>query len=280
VYRLLLFVRRIYVFAIFVVLEGLALHYYANSTVHTRARLLGFSDNVVGGVYGAVSGAERYMSLARTNRLLEDKVVALENELALYRDHLSQAALDSIRAVEGFRHQYVAARVVHNSINKRQNFFTVDRGTRDGVERGMAVVSVDGVMVGYVEGVSAGNAICVSVLNTEFRASGMIAGTGHFGSISWLGGDPRVVRLSEVPKYAPVERGDSILTRSSLNFPEGIFVGTVGGFTVDEARASYDIDVKLGVDITALKTVLLVKNLEALELIKLEEEVLGESEQQ
>ncbi len=278
-YRLLLFLRRIYVFAIFVLLEGLALHYYANSTVHSRARLLGISDGIVGGVHGAIAGAGRYMSLGGVNRLLEDRVVALENELAIYRDHLSQAALDSIRAAEGFRHQYLTARVVHNSINKRENFFTVDRGTRNGVERGMAVVSLDGYMVGYVEGVSAGNAICVSVLNTGFRASGMFASTGHFGSVSWRGTDPRTVRLSEVPKYAAVARGDTIITRSSLNFPEGIFIGTVDDFTVDEARASYEIDVTLGVDVAALRVVMLVKNLEAFERLRLEEEVVGVSEE-
>ncbi len=278
-YRLLLFLRRIYVFAIFVLLEGLALHYYANSTVHSRARLLGLSDNIVGGVYETISGAGRYMSLGGVNRLLEERVVALENELAVYRDHLSAAALDSIRAEAGFRHQHLAARVVHNSINKRENFFTVNRGTRDGVERGMAVVSLDGYMVGYVEGVSAGNAICVSVLNTAFRASGMFAATGHFGSVSWPGADSRTVRLSEVPKYAVVERGDTVITRSSLNFPEGIFIGTVEGFTIDEARASYEIDVTLGVDVAALRVVMLVKNLEAFERLRLEEEVVGESEE-
>ena len=262
---------------IFLILEGLALHYYANSTLHSRARLLGISDAVVGGVYGAIAETGHYMSLGRTNRLLEDKVVALENELAVYREYYSQAMLDSIKAVAGFQHEYVTARVVRNSINKRENYFTVDRGSRDGVERGMAAVSLDGFIVGYVEDVSAGNAICVSALNTAFRASGMFAGTGHFGSISWQGGDPRIMRLSEVPKYAEVKRGDTILTRSSLNFPEGIHIGTVESFTLDEARASWDIDVKLGVDIAALKVVLLVKNLEANERIKLEEEVLGTS---
>jgi rod shape-determining protein MreC len=274
-YRLLLFLRRIYVLVIFLVLGGLALNYYASSTVHSRARMLGASDAVVGNIYGAIGGAGHFMSLGRTNRLLEDKVVALENELAAYRAYHSAAQLDSIRAVVEFPHEYMAARVIRNSINKRENYFTVDQGFRDGVERGMAVVSLDGFAVGYVEEVSAGNAICVSILNTSFRASGMIAGTDHFGSISWQGGDIRTMRLSEVPKYAPVERGDTILTRGSLNFPEGIHIGTVDGFTVDEAIASYEIDVRLGVDIAALKTVLLIKNPEANELIMLEQEVLG-----
>jgi rod shape-determining protein MreC len=277
-YRLLLFLRRIYVLVIFLVLEVVALHYYASSTVHTQARLLGTSDAVVGKVYGAIAGAEHFVGLGRTNRLLEARVVALENQLAFYRERYSVERLDSIGAVETFPDDYIAAGVVRGSINKRKNFIMVDRGARDGVERGMAVMSLGGDMVGYVERVSAGNAICVSVLNTDFRASGMFPSTDHFGSVSWQGRNPLVVRLSEVPKYAVVERGDTIVTRSSLNFPEGIRIGTVEGFSVDEARASLDIDVRLGVDIATLRTVLLVRNPEAAERRRLEEEVSGDIE--
>jgi rod shape-determining protein MreC len=275
VYRLLLFLRRIYVLVIFLVLEGLALHYYAHSTVHSQARLLSASDAVVGRVYGAIAGTEHFVGLGRTNRLLEERVVALENELAFYRERYLTARLDSIMASETFPGDYIAARVVRSSINKRKNFIMVDRGARDGVERGMAVMSLEGNSVGYVERVSAGNAVCMSVLNTDFRASGMFPSTSHFGSVSWPGRDPLVVRLSEVPKYAVVQSGDTIVTRSSLNFPEGIRIGTVEGYTVDEARASLDIDVRLGVDIATLRTVLLARNPEAEERRRLEEEVTG-----
>lgn len=260
---------------IFLILEGVALHYYAGSTAHSRARLLSVSDAAVGRVYDAIAGAEHFMSLGRTNRLLESRVEDLENELALWREGHSSRELDSMRLVSTLHHDYVSARVVRNSISKKENFFTVDRGTTDGVERGMAVVTLDGCMVGYVLRVSAANAICMSVLNSEFRASGMFPRSGHFGSISWPGRDGRVVRLTEVPKYANIARGDTVITRSSLNFPEGVMVGTVESFSIDEARASYDIDVKLGADVATLRVVMLIRNPEADERLKLEEEVLG-----
>lgn len=274
-YRLLIFLRRIHLFVIFLILEGVALHYYARSTAHSRARLLSVSDAAAGKVYGTIAGVEHFMSLGRTNRLLESRVEALENELALWREDHSVRELDSMKLVAGFHHDYISARVVRNSISKRENFFTVDRGTSDGVERGMAVVTLDGCMVGYVLRVSAGNAICMSVLNSEFRASGMFRESGHFGSISWEGKDGRIVRLTEVPKYANIERGDTVITRSSLNFPEGVLVGTVENFSIDEARASYNIDVKLGADVATLRVVMLIKNPEADERLKLEQEVLG-----
>lgn len=275
-YRLLLFLRRVYVPVIFLVLEGLALHFYSNSSVHTRARMLGVSDNIVGGIYESVSKVEYFMSLGTTNKVLEGRVQQLENELAAYRERFSEAELDSIRAFAEFPHEYITARVVRNSIGKRDNFMMIDRGRSDGVERGMAVVSLDGVMVGYVERVSERNAVCVSVLNTTFRASGLVRGTGHFGSVSWLAADPRTVRLSEVPKYAEIERGDTVVTSGySFYFPEGIHIGTIEDFTTDEARASYDIDVRLGVDIASLRTVMLIDNPEVFERIRLEEDVLG-----
>jgi rod shape-determining protein MreC len=140
----------------------------------------------------------------------------------------------------------------------------------------MALLSLDGAMVGFVEGVSAGNSICVSVLNTGFRASGTVGDTGHFGSISWQGFDPRTVRLSEVPKYAAVERGDTIRTSGySFNFPEGIMVGFVDSFEVDDATASYNIDVRLAADVGSLRDVILVDRPEVYERVMLEQETLG-----
>jgi rod shape-determining protein MreC len=261
---------------IFLLLEGVALHYYASSTVHSRARLLGLSDAVMGGVYGSIAGTEHYMSLGRTNRMLEERVATLENELSVYRAGSRAAELDSLSARVQLPHRYVAGRVVRNSTGKRENYIMVDRGTRDGVERGMAVVSPEGYMAGYVEDVSERNAICVSVLNTTFRASGLVTGTGHFGSISWPATNVRTVRLSEVPKYASIARGDTITTSGySFYFPEGVHIGTIEKFVENEATVSWDIDVRLAVDMAALDVVLLVKNPEVYERIKLEEEVLG-----
>jgi rod shape-determining protein MreC len=274
-YRLLLFLRRIHVLLIFLLLEGLALHFYASSSVHSRARLLTASDAVFGGAYGVIAGAERFVGLSETNRQLEKRVEKLEDELSMWRERYGTATLDSINSSVSISGGYIAAHVVRNSISKRENYIMLDRGLRDGVERRMAVVSPQGSLVGYVEGVSASNAVCVSVLSTDFRASGMFPASGHFGSVSWLGGDPRTVRLSEVPKYAEVGRGDTVVTRSSLNFPEGIIIGTVESYTVDESRASLDIDVRLSADIAALRTVFLVRNLQAAERTRLEEATTG-----
>lgn len=252
------------------------MHFYARSDVHSQARVVALSNEALSGVYGGISSVTDYLSLGATNRLLGERVEELENELRAYRERFSTAERDSMRAGAAFRHDYVVARVVRNTIDRRENYIMVDRGARDGIERGMAVVSLDGYAVGYVEAVSEGNAICVSVLNSQFRASGAISSTDHFGSLSWPGGDPRIVSLTEVPKYAEIARGDTVVTRGySFHFPDGILVGAIESFEERESTASYNIKVRLGVDIAALRVVLLVKNPETLERSGLEEQTLG-----
>lgn len=275
-YRLLLFIRRVYVLLAFLVLEGFAIHYYANSSAFTKARLLTASNAVVGGIYEQLGGIGYFFSLGKTNRALEDKLAALENELSVYREYLGEATADSLAAATEPAYEYVVARVVRNPVNRAENYMMVDKGRRDGVERGMAVISIDGHMVGYVEDVSERNAICVSALNRSFHASGKIARTGDYGSISWPGGDARRLLLSEVPKYAEIERGDTVVTTGySFYFPEGVKIGTIEDFQVIEATASYEITVRMGVDIWKLRNVMLIRNTEARERFKLEEDTLG-----
>lgn len=276
-YRLFLFLRRIYVLLLFLLLEGFAIYFYAYSSTYTKARIFTASNEVVGGIYKGLSGISDFYNLRKTNRLLETRVEDLENELAAYREHFSEEELAQIGLESEYRAgDYVVARVVRNTVNRRENFITVNKGRADGVEKGMAVLSLDGYMVGYVESSSENNSICVSVLNTGFRASGRVVGTDQFGSVSWPGESIRHVKLSEVPKYAEIARGDSVVTTHySFYFPEGVFIGTIENFAVDESTASYNIDVLLGVDISALRVVMLVRNPEAYERIRLEEEVTG-----
>lgn len=277
-HRLLLFIRRVYVLLIFLLLEGFAVHYYANSSPYTKARILTVSNRAVGWFYTQVSGVTHFFSLAETNRLLENRVGELENELAFYREYYGNEALSAIRDSVSAPYDYVMGHVVRNSVNRAENYFMVRVNQKDAsrLERGMAVVSVDGCMAGYVENTDGRNAICISALNKSFRASGSISGTGHFGSISWPGRDARHLMLSEVPKYAEVAIGDTIVTTSySLYFPEGIVIGTVDGLETVESTASYNIGVMMGADMSRLRDVMLISNKEGLDRFKLEEETLG-----
>ena len=79
--KFFLFIKKIHFVLVFVVLEAFALHYYANSTSYTKAKLITASNYVVGGVYSQLSGIGSYFRLKRENAALNAELAELRNRL-------------------------------------------------------------------------------------------------------------------------------------------------------------------------------------------------------
>jgi len=76
-----------------------------------------------------------------------------------------------------------------------------------------------------------------------------------------LADSPDKIQLTEIPKIAPVQKGDTIITsgRSAI-FPKGIPIGTVSNFKLDIAENYYEINVKLFNDMTNIEHVYVIEN--------------------
>ena len=261
-YKLIEFLRRIYVAVLFVVFEAIAIGYYAHSSNYTQAKLLTRSNQVVGGVNGIFADIRSYFTLGR------------EEELAFYR----RSAADSVRTdllhdMGEKPYELTVARVISNSINKNRNFIVLDRGERDGVEKGMGVLSPEGAMVGYVAASSDRHAVAVSILNTSFNASGKLAGDDYFGSIYWAGDDRYHVRMKELSKYARVTEGEEVVSSGfSQYFPADVLIGYVESFSLADTQMAYDVVIRLAVDVSQLTDVILVRNRDIEDVQELEAE--------
>lgn len=262
-HRLFLFLKKCYVFLLFVILEAGALHVYSESTAYSRARILAGSNWVLRGMGNAMLGVGHFFSLGRENKALTAEVAELRNMLERYQRGEAEGVVP-LPEGELAAYVYTAARVVNNSTSLNRNYFVINKGLRDGVSENMAVLTPDMKMAGFVMTCSEKFAVCMSVLNGDFRASGKLKGSDHFGSVSWGGRRFDEVTLSEIPKYADLHVGDTIVTTGySLVFPADIFIGTVESFDLTEVTASYDVKVKLGADMNALRNVVLVKFVDA-----------------
>lgn len=258
---------------LFVVLEAMAVGYYARSTPYTEARLLARSNRVVGGLHKVSASVRRYFSLGRENRLLTEHAAALQEKLSMYEEANQTARLENYISELGVsKYHYLAASVVANSINRKQNYLTLDRGYDDGVVERMAVLSSDGSMVGYVVDCSARYAVAMSVLNTSFRASGKIEGTDYFGSIYWDGADAHTVVLDELSKYADPRPGQKVVTTGfSQYFPPDVPIGVVESVELNPTRTVYRVRVRLLAAMSALSNVMLVENRDAEDIRELQE---------
>ena len=257
-YRFILFVKKVYVLLLFIILEVAALHFYVNSSSYTKAILLPISNEVVASFYSCTSGIEAYFNLQKENEVLTSEIIDLKNELE--RSRLSVQLSDtSVVEFDSVEYVYTSANIINNTISRQKNYITIDKGKRDGIEENMAIVSIDGFVVGYVVECSDSFSLGISLLNRDFKSSGQIGKSGWYGPIYWDGMSHENIVLSDIPRYAQINRGDTIYTTSfSSIYPPGIMIGSVESFELKESLL-FDVKVKLFADMAAVRRVLLVK---------------------
>jgi rod shape-determining protein MreC len=278
-YKLIELIRRIYVVLLFLLIEAVALNFYANSSHYTEAKILSRANTVAGWMQNTVFNVKHYFTLRSENEMLAQRVAELENTLTRYRereeqietDTMSMWQMDSTLMVGLAERRYTTARVVGNTIHHDRNYLTLNRGHQDGVVAEMAVVTPDGCMVGYVMECSDNYSVVMSILNTGFHTSGKIRGDEHFGSITWNGHSPHRVQMTELTKYSEFEIGDEVVASGlSHYFPEGVRIGYVESRTENENHTSLDVELRLAADMTRLSNVVLIENNNIVEITSLE----------
>lgn len=186
--------------------------------------------------------------LAEENRRLLEEVVHLQTQL-----HLLESLEEENRRLRGhleFREretrQMIAAQVVSRGIDSWWQTIRINKGSRDGIFPGQAVVSSDG-LVGRVTDVSSRMAEVLLISDPACRVSAKIARTGSFGVVRGAGVNRRgypVAQMTFLHKDIPVRMGDEVVT-SGLGglFPRGIQIGYVEAVGQDEAGLYQKADI-------------------------------------
>ena len=232
------------------------------------------ANAVAGKVYDASSAVDQYFSLVDVNRKLTERNVYLERELARLTDTATVAAKDSTymqRMQAGVLRKYksVPARVVSNSLDKLNNFITIDKGTADGVGKDMGVACGLGV-VGIVYLTAEHYSVVIPVLNSKSNISCSIRGRGYFGYLHWYGDCPDEAYLDDVPRHARFRIGDIVVTSGySSVFPPGMLVGKIMRVYNSANGMSYRLRVKLSTDFGNLRDVCVINDSEMMEQMKL-----------
>jgi rod shape-determining protein MreC len=254
---------------IFLILEGIAFYFLATGNTYQNTRVLNSVRNVVQGVEGRINITRTYLSLRDINATLAAENVSLRNRIEQLsnKGNLPFSTItDSV-----YKQQYIhtSAEVINNSVNKQNNFFTVNKGTRQGLKVDMAVSSQNNV-AGMIVRCSENYSVAMSVINIDFRLSARIKMNGYFGSLTWDGKDPRYAVLGEIPQHVSVNIGDTIETTGySAIFPEGVLVGTVSDFE-KMGGDFYKIKVLLATEFRKLQYVDIIGNLKKTEELQLE----------
>ena len=198
-------------------------------------------------------GLDDYFKLKKINNSLLLENQYLRNNLEKYRN-------EKVPAIDNISFDYIAGKVINISVNKSNNFICVDKGKKQGIKNEMAVIGPNGV-VGTVVSVSENFSTVMPIINKISALSVKLEKNNYFGSLTWDGNSPSEAILTEIPSYISLNKGDKVITTGfSLIFPEGIPVGIVKDFTINESDKFYSITVSLFTDFHNLNHVYFLKN--------------------
>jgi rod shape-determining protein MreC len=259
--NLLQFVIRYSAFLLFLLLELVALVLVIRYNENQQSIFINSSSIFSGTLYELTEDAIHYNrlqgtvdSFATETAVLKEKIFNLER--SLQKVSPAEKPLDSC-ILESYK--IIEAKVISNTINQRNNHFTIDRGRQDGVKTGMGVISAHGV-AGIIDHAGVKYATAISILNSAARISASIQRNAYFGSLVWKEIDPGHMILEDIPKQADILVGDSIITSGySFIFPKGLFIGTIDKFWTEGGSNYYTIDVRLHEDIGRIDQVYLIK---------------------
>lgn len=257
-------------FLLFLLLFILSLGLTIQSHSYHKSKFISSANFLSGGLYNSVNNISQYFGLRNENNALIEENIRLRNLLTHQSQYVKDKNdLDSTLYPVTFK--FTPASIIKNSYSNTNNSLLVDKGQKQGIKEDFGVITSSG-LVGIVDNTSNNFSRVISILSSKSKINAEIKKSGHFGTLYWNGNSPEIVQLQDVPKIAPIEIGDTIITGGrSIIFPKGILIGTVVDFKLDDAEDFYDIDLKLFTDMTKIGHVYLVENLMADEILNLEQ---------
>jgi rod shape-determining protein MreC len=258
------FYRYAFVF-LFLILEFISIRLIVSRNENQRTIFLNSSNLMVGALYERMDAVRKYFGLRQDNAALAEENSRLKNQLANLLNASPQIT-DSITDTV-YRQRFVmhAAQVVNNSIERRNNVMTINKGARDGIDKYATVVEPTGI-VGFVTHLGIRYATVMSILNSNSRVSAMVKRTSTRGNLVWPGNSPLVMNVEAIPKHADVRVGDTIVTSSFSHFPAGHPVGEITKATIEPGENFYLIEVRLFNDLARTNHVYVVNDLHKSEL--------------
>lgn len=228
---------------LFVLLLGISLFFLYKNNRYQRVLIFNAANETAGSAFEVYADARGYLSMKKTNLLLAEENAALRAQLLADKYKIYNKWMNSDTTYKQV-YRYIPAQVINNSVDKANNYVTLNVGSAHGVRPDMGIISPDGV-VGVIKSVSEHFSVGISLLHRKSQLSARLRGSEFFGSLTWQGTDENTLILEYIPSYAQIAPGDTIETTTySSIFPQGIPIGIVKSFDVDADEGYFKIKVK------------------------------------
>ena len=218
-------------------------------------------------VQSLITQPEDVTTLRQKNAELEAENSRLQVQIVELQLQVTEAQLLSTLVDYERRHvenQYTAASVIARDVSPFMHYVIIDRGSDDGLRRGMPVITQQG-LVGSIAAVTAG-AARVELINDPGSSINVIL--QQSGEEAVLNGQiTGEINLDMIRQDASIQPGDLVMT-SGLggNYPANIVIGQVVTVRNEASQLFQSASVQPAVDFSQLQIVLIITNFQPVDI--------------
>ncbi|XOV66478.1 MAG: rod shape-determining protein MreC [Fluviicola sp.] len=257
----LAFLRQFRVILFLALLQGIALTWYFTFLQYPRSQYLTSANAVSGTLFQWQYEITEFYGLKQNNDWLQRRVALLESRQVKNLKKIDRETVTINDTTYKVQYVYTPANVIRSTHTMRNNYFTIDIGSPQGVEVGMGVFGINGV-VGTIHSVNSEFATVKTCLTENINIAAMIEESGEHGFLKWDGKDARKGSLTGISNDRKVKKWSHVITRGSAGtFPRGLPIGKVQKTASIEGKPLWDVTVLFAEDYRSIQRVFVIKNL-------------------
>lgn len=205
----------------------------------------------------------------------QQELIAEAEQKQLYEQQLKDALLENerLRELLGEKSKYpdmkfVYADVILKNVDSYSSTYTLNKGTKDGIEKDMVVVAIGG-LAGRIIEVSDTYCVMLSIIDSRSSVPGIVESsrdTGIVKGIAQTGQVQSVCEMSNMPMEVKTVPGDKVVTSGMGGvFPKGIVIGEVMEVTAGDTQLDTTAQIVPAVDFDHLEHVLIIQEARTLD---------------
>jgi rod shape-determining protein MreC len=265
--NLWIFLNRYNAFFFFIIFFTMGVVFTIKNNIYQKSIAINSTNEVVGNAYERLNVFTRYLNLSQVNDSLASENAKLNTKIFALT-HVDTAKHVVVKdTITNYQYTYLPAKVIKNSIRLLNNIITINKGQLDGIESGMAVISPEKGVVGFVRDVSPHLATIQSLLHKDTKISVNIKKNNALGSLVWgdRNHDFRKAYVKDIPNQYKINLGDTIVTSGFASFPPGIPVGRISNTGIATGDNFLTIEINLFNNFSSLQYVYVIKDKFAIE---------------
>ena len=240
--NLFLFIIKTTHISLFLVLVGICISLIYKSSNYKQWWLNTFSKEIAAPALMLQNQSIEYLRFKENNKKLLEQNKTLLNEV--FNHKMEGSEVKTFEQEDSLLFSYYTAKIIEGTVNKRNNYIILDKGSKENIEIDMGVVSPQGV-VGIVKAVSPNFSIVLSLLHSQFHIFAKLKNSDVTGMLTWDGENPKYAQIGNIANIETVKMGDTVVTQHSLIFPADYPIGIVSEISPKKTGGYFILKVRI-----------------------------------